>query len=66
MGYRPLVGPWVSSSLCNLFFFSRDEATLYEGVSVGPSVGRLDGWMVTSYFFGLLGATFAVYTALYN
>ena len=22
------------------FFFSRDEATLYEGVSVGPSDGR--------------------------
>ena len=40
--------------------FSRDEATLYEVVSVGWS----DGWLVTSYFFGLLGATYAVYTAL--
>ena len=44
-------------------FFSRDEATLYEGVSVGPSVGPSVGWSVTSSFFGLLGATNAVYTA---
>ena len=29
-----------------LHFFSRDEATLYEGVSVRPSFGRMDGWMV--------------------
>ena len=43
--------------------FSRDEATLYEGVSVRPMVGWTD-WSVTSYFFGLLGATNAVYTAL--
>ena len=39
-----------------VYFFSRDEATLYEGMSVRPSV--------TSYLFGLLGATYAVYTAL--
>ena len=40
----------------NLLISCRDEATLYEGVSVRRSV--------TSYFFGLLGATNAVYTAL--
>ena len=36
---------------------SRDEATVYEGVSVrrsdGPSVRRSDGPSVTSYLFGL-------------
>ena len=37
--------------------FSRDEATLYAGVSVR--------WSVTSSFFGLLGATNVVYTALF-
>ena len=37
--------------------FSRDEATLYEGVSVRWSV-------CNQFFFGLLGATYAVYTAL--
>ena len=35
-------------------------------MSVRPSVGRSVrpsvGWSVTSYFFGLLGATYAVYT----
>ena len=40
--------------------FSRDEATLYERVSVRPSVG----WSVTLSLFGLLGATYAVYSAL--
>ena len=43
-------------------FCSRDEATLYEGVFVRPSDGPSDGWSVTSYLFGLLGATYAVYT----
>ena len=51
------------------WIFSRDEATLYEGVSVrpsvGPSIGPSVGWPVTSSFFGLLGATNAVYTALF-
>ena len=49
--------------------FSPEKATLYDGVSVRPSVG----WMVrpsvrrmvTSHFFGVLGATHAVYTALF-
>ena len=49
----------------NLLIISRDEATLYEGVSVRRMVGRMDGRSVTSYFFGLLGATNAVYTALF-
>ena len=43
--------------------FSRDEATLYERVSVRPSVRPLVRWSVTLSFFGLLGATNAVYTA---
>ena len=38
--------------------FSCDEATLHEGLSAG----RMVGLSVTSYFFGLLGATYAVYT----
>ena len=45
--------------------FSRDEATLYEGVSVRPSVRRMVGRSVTSFFYGPLGATNAVYTALF-
>ena len=46
--------------------FSRHEATLYEGVSVHPSVGPSVGWIVRNQlFFGLLGATNAVYTALF-
>ena len=49
-----------------LEIFSRDKATLYEGVSVRPSVGWSDGRSVTSYFFGLLGETNAVYTALFS
>ena len=43
--------------------FSRDAATLYERVSVRPSVGWSVGPLVTLSFFGLLGATNAVYTA---
>ena len=39
--------------------FSRDAATLYERVSLRPLVGP----SVTLSFFGLLGATNAVYTA---
>ena len=45
----------------NTSLFSRDEATLYEGVSVGRSVRPC----VTCFFFGLLGATYALYTALF-
>ena len=37
-----------------MIIFSRDEATLYECVSVRPSVG----WSVTLSLFGLLGATY--------
>ena len=47
------------TALLFLFFFSRDEATLYKRVSVRWLVG----WLVTLSFFGLLGATNAVYTA---
>ena len=43
------------------FLFSRDEATLYERVSVRWSVGP----SVTLSLFGLLGATNAAYTALF-
>ena len=43
---------------------SRDQATLYEGVSigrmVGPSVRPSEGCSVTSYCFSLLGVTSAV------
>ena len=42
--------------------FSPDEATLYKGVSVRQMVR----WSVTSYFFSLLGANYAVYMALLN
>ena len=49
------------------FVFSRDAATLYERVSVRPSVRWSVRWSirpsVTLSFFGLLGATNAVYTA---
>ena len=45
--------------------FSRNEATLYEGVAVRRSVGWSVGWSVASYFFGLLRATNAVYMALF-
>ena len=41
-------------------FFSRDKAGVSVRRSLRPSVGR----SVISYFFGLLGATYAVYTAL--
>ena len=43
--------------------FSRDAATLYERVSLRPFVRWLVSWLVTLSFFGLLGATNAVYTA---
>ena len=33
-----------------VFIFSRDEATLYERVSVRPSVGPLVGWLVGHAF----------------
>ena len=48
-----------------LFVFSRDEATLYEGVSVRPSVRPLVRPSVTLSLYGLLGATYAVYTAMW-
>ena len=38
--------------------FSRDEATLYERVSVRPLVDPLVGRSVTLLLFGLLGATY--------
>ena len=41
---------------------SKTRKSLSVGRSVGPSVGP----SVTSYFFGLLGATYAVYTALFH
>ena len=44
--------------------FSRDEATLYERVSVRRLVGPSVLPSVTLLLFGLLGATYAVYTAL--
>ena len=44
-------------------FFSCDAATLYERVSVRWLVGPSVGPSVTLSFFGLLGATNAVYTA---
>ena len=50
------------TNLCN-FLFSRDEATLYERVSVRPSIGWSVRPSVTLSLFGLLGATNAVYTA---
>ena len=34
-----------------VIIFSRDEATLYEGVSVRPSVRPSVGWSVTCFFF---------------
>ena len=46
----------------SILLFSRDEATLYERVSVRPSVGSLVRWLVrpsvTLSLFGLLGATY--------
>ena len=42
--------------------FSHDEATLYEGVSVGRSVGWMDGWSVRNQFFFRPNV---VYTALF-
>ena len=55
----------VGSSVCNHFtFFSRDEVTLYERVSVRPLVGPLVGWSVTLSLFGLLGATYGRVTLL--
>ena len=46
----------------SILLFSRDEATLYERVSIRPlvrwSVGWLVGPSVTLSLFGLLGATY--------
>ena len=47
-----------------LSLFSRDEATLYERVSVRRLVRPLVGALVSLSLFGLLGATYAVYSAL--
>ncbi len=58
---------WMTYVLCFVFSLvshhnpllsSRDEATLYEGVSVRPSVRPSVGWSVTLSLFGLLGATY--------
>ena len=38
--------------------FSRDEATLKEGASVGPSIGRSVRPSVTLSLLGILGATY--------
>ena len=68
--FSPDFSPALSPAFFQLYFrlflqlFSRAEATLYEGV-VGWMVGWMVGRSVTSYFFGLLGATNAVYTALF-
>ena len=53
---------------CAAFFFLVATKRLYMRVcpSVGPSDGRSVGRSVTSYFFGLLRATNAVYTALFK
>ena len=48
------------------FLFSRDEATLYERVSVRPSVGWSVRPSVTLPLFDLLGATNAVYSTLFS
>ena len=44
--------------------FSRSEATLYERLSVRPSVSLSVHMYVMLMLFGLLGATYAVYMAL--
>ncbi len=47
--------------------FTRDEATLYERVSFRRMVGWSDGPTVTNHFFGLLGATRALFdSSLYE
>ena len=46
--------------------FSRDEATLYERVTIRPSVRWSVRWSVTLSLFGLLLATNVVYTALFE
>ncbi len=50
--------PFGTSSRWGRQIFSRDEATLYERVSVRPTVR----WSVTLLLIDLLGATNAVYT----
>ena len=39
---------WQLTKPCSVIIFSRDEAILYEGVSVGPSDGPSDG---NQFFF---------------
>ena len=50
----------------SILLFSHDEATLYERVSVRWSVGPSVRPSFTLSLFGLLGATYAVYTALFT
>ena len=69
-GVPPCERPWYHHMLMPLsIFFRWVHPSLCEGMSVrrsvGQSVRRSDGRSVTCYFFGLLGATNAVYTALF-
>ena len=50
----------------NTCLFSRDEATLYECVSVSPSAGPSLTLLVTFSLFGLLGATHGVTRPCYE
>ena len=52
-----IVGTVLKARGAHMSIFSRDEATLYEGVSVRWSDGRA----VSIYFFGRLGATNALF-----
>ena len=53
-------GPIIVHSF--VLLLSRDEATLHEGLSVGPSAGWSVSRMVgNQLFFCLLGATYATY-----
>ena len=50
----------------NTCLVSRDEATLYECVSVSPSAGPSITLLVTLSLFGLLGATHGVTRPCYE
>ena len=51
IGFDSFSNPNLSSvSFVSINFFSRDEATLYEGVSVGPSDGNQFFFVLLSYF----------------
>ena len=67
MGVALFTFKWVAQT-ANDLVFSRDDASLHERVSVrwiGPLVRWLVHPSVTLSLFGLLGATYAVYTALF-